>query len=172
METPTRPFTIGGRTLAQTTPASQSKKVVSFKAGVFPSPPATKTAFNPAQTQQQQPQGQQQQHQSAQQSQQSSSSSYAGPSFQSSMTRSTSAPNLLPGPSTSSSQNRQVSQYQSSERQQETPQKKPVRQKVAPVPVNLRMAVEARKTIMAKRLRVNLVLLLAWYIVTESRLYK
>ena len=173
METPTRPFTIGGRTLAQTTPASQSKKVVSFKAGVFPSPPATKTAFNPAQTQQQQqPQNQQQQQQPLQQSQQSSSSSYAGPSFQSSMTRSTSAPNLLPGPSTSSSQNRQVSQYQSSERQQETPQKKPLRQKVAPVPVNSRMAVEARKTIMAKRLRVNLVLLLAWYIVTESRLYK
>jgi hypothetical protein len=172
METPTRPFTVGGRTLSNLTPASQGKKVVSFKAGVFPSPPATKTAFNPSQTQQQ---GQQQQ--AVQQNQSSSSSGYASSSFQqSSMTRSTSAPNLLPGPSSSTSSSRQVSQYQSAPqsngRQQETPQKKPLRQTVAPVPVNSRMAIEARKAVMAKRLRVNLVLLLVWYIVTESRLYK
>lgn len=169
METLTRPFTIGGRTLSQATPASQGKKVVSFRAGVFPSPPATKSAFSP--TQSQQPPQQQPQLQ------QSSSSSYAAPSssFQSSMTRSTSAPNLLPGPSTSSSSQRQLSQNQtqsqSLQKQQNTPQK-PKRQTVAPVPVNSRMAVEARKTVMAKRLRVNLVLLLAWYIVTGSRLYK
>ena len=40
------------------------------------------------------------------------------------------------------------------------------------MPVNRKLAIEARRTELAKRLRMNLVLLLAWYLVTDSRLYK
>lgn len=39
------------------------------------------------------------------------------------------------------------------------------------VPVQTASAIQARKATLAKRLRINLVLLLAWYLVTDSRFY-
>lgn len=212
MQTPTRPFTIGGRTIPQSAgssfspagkPAStstvlaralvntpsastsqsaqqqqqqqQQKKAVSFRAtSVFPSPPAYRTSFGGVQSSSQQQNEPQQQSYPAQ-----SSSSYQ-PEQQSSLARSSSAPNLLPAPSTAAG-NRQVSQSSSPSQQRPQPTQNATQSPrrsalttsaVAPVPVNRKLAIEARRTELAKRLRVNLVLLLAWYLVTDSRLYK
>lgn len=42
----------------------------------------------------------------------------------------------------------------------------------APPPVNKEMVLKARKAAAAKSMRTNLVLLLAWYLITDSRLYR
>lgn len=205
METPTRPFTIGGQTLSQArkavqtpqtavTPASsQQKKNVSFKSSVFPSPPSHRLTFTAGQQQQQQQHPQQYQVQQYAQVSQNmvASSSAAAPSNSStsSLTRSTSAPNILPAPGTartSSPQHKQMMMFGSSQSSsqavtssleqakqgsKQTPQKPISISKFDTVPVDPKLAMEARRATMAKALRVNLVMLLVWYLITDSRLY-
>ncbi|KAK9899157.1 hypothetical protein P389DRAFT_209163 [Cystobasidium minutum MCA 4210] len=206
METPTRPFTIGGQTLSQArkaaqpapaprpaaTPVSQQKKNVSFKSSVFPSPPSYRLTF--PQGQQQQPQQEYQYQHQPQQSQVSQAhqgSSNVGAVNTSStspqLPRSTSAPNLLPAPGTSrtSPQQRQVTAFghqntsqlvtsslsQAKAGPKQTPQKPLSSSNFETVPVDPKLALEARRATMAKALRVNLAMLLAWYLITDSRLY-
>jgi hypothetical protein len=204
METPTRPFTIGGQTLSQArkavqtpqaaaTPASsQQKKNVSFKSSAFPSPPSHRLTFTPGEQQQQQQPQPYHVQQYAQPSQSSvASSSAAAPTnaSTSSLPRSTSAPNILPAPGTArtSQQHKQMmmfGQQQLSSRQsvtssleqakqgsKQTPQKPTSSSRFDTVPVDPKLAMEARRATMAKALRVNLVMLLVWYLITDSRLY-
>lgn len=51
------------------------------------------------------------------------------------------------------------------------PQKPTSSSRFDAVPVDPKLALEARRATMAKALRVNLVMLLAWYLITDSRLY-
>lgn len=213
MQTPTRPFTIGGQTVSQArqasqssgsaptpahapaaaaTPVSQQKKNVSFKSSVFPSPPSHRLTFPQGQQQQQQqePQYQVQQSQlshSTQHSANNNASTVATGPASSNLPRSTSAPNLLPAPSTSrtSPQQRQVTTFAQQSNSQvvtsslsqakngpkQTPQKPLSSTKFDTVPVDPKLALEARRATMAKALRVNLVMLLAWYLITDSRAY-
>lgn len=207
MQTPARPFTVGGPTLSQQKSAYQStptaagdsqKKVVSFKTGVFPSPTAGRTTFTPPQ--QAVPGSQQQQYSTTSAYTSvvpSSVNSHATPNF----TRSTDTSKLLPGSSltnsglpvsrlqqsTSSSgalgptnvnsldamARRPDGSSSSSSLSSSSGQKRGAsRLATSTVPVDPVKALEARKAVMAKRLRVNLVLLLAWYLVTDSRLYR
>lgn len=210
MQTPTRPFTIGGQTISQArqaaqssgsapatapaataTPVSQQKKNVSFKSSVFPSPPSHRLTFPQGQQQQQQ----QEPHYQVQRSQLSHSTQHSANNNASSVAtaassnlpRSTSAPNLLPAPSTSrtSPQQRQVTTFAQQSNSQvvtsslsqakngpkQTPQKPLSSSKFDTVPVDPKLALEARRATMAKALRVNLVMLLAWYLITDSRAY-
>lgn len=222
MQTPARPFTIGGSTMAQRstpqsgnvrrqeqprqqqqqmTPSTSSPSLV--RPGVFPSPPASRVAPSPQQYRQQQ-----------------FSQPYEAPSSaSSSLPRSNSTP-ALPGPSSgqqapfsSSSSSQQLSSYRppsapapahgstpgrQGQLQQQQPQEqqqvgtsssssssssssaasrptpkrvRPINNAVTSVSVNPKLAIEARKAVMAKRMRINLLLLLGWWLVTDTRAY-
>lgn len=154
---------------------------VGIRPAVFPSPPATRANFS----QQRLPQST---GGSSSSSVNNSTNNYhhnSGNQSTSTLPRSISAPTLNPGLSTytnqqhvvhSQQQNNSLSFNQPSASKTpdrpSKPHKSLTRGAFAPVPVNMRLAVEARKAVMAKRLRVNLLLLLAWYLITDSRLYR
>ncbi|CAD6568258.1 MAG: hypothetical protein CYPHOPRED_002455 [Cyphobasidiales sp. Tagirdzhanova-0007] len=177
METPRRPITVRASPQQRSSQASGSR-ADTVRTAVFPSPPVTRATFS---QQQQQPR-----HTGSIISHSSNHNTIVNSSANNvaAMPRSTSAPSLLPGPSAiagpqPATSHQQPSYGAPSKRGPTTvspagrhnSRKTLVPTAVAPVPINTKLAMEARKATMAKRLRVNLVLLLSWYLITDSRLY-